>query len=209
MKITRFTGQAAITIATLTLWAATQTSSAGQGPVRWCVPEDMPMPYYARIWADPTGTEIYRNDTWAVIVFYCCPEAIPPGFNLLSFYATEPVPATVSGFFLWGLEAMAAGEGPSQINLHGDGAVPVWFVDWKKLEAASSDFILTVAELEALGPLKGTASQFNEELHPLTHIAIDTQGSFEDGRRFQFHAALSGGPPLDCCYGPQIRIRIW
>jgi hypothetical protein len=195
------------------LCATTSMSLAQPGMVHLSIPRDTPAPlYYARIGADSTGTEIYHDDTWAAIVFYCNPEDIPDGFNLLGFYATDPVeiPMTVSGFILWDPEALAAMEAPRLINLHGDGAVPVWFVSWPELQRAIADGILTVQELAGLAPIKkGTATVYNEELLPLKHITIDAEGRLEDGRRFQFHVSLTGVPPADCCSGRQVRIRIW
>ncbi len=182
-------------------------SLAQQGMVRLSVPRDTPAPlYYARIAADSTGTEIWHDDTWAAIVFYCNPGDIPQTFNLLGFYATEPVeiPMTVSGFILWDPEAMAAWEAPRLINLHGNGAVPVWFFLWPQLQGAIGDGVLTVPELETLTSLKqGTATVYNEELLPLKHITMNAQGRFADGTRFQFHATgARAGLQM-------VRIRIW
>ena len=182
-------------------------SLAQQGMVRLSVPRDTPAPlYYARIAADSTGTEIWHDDTLAAIVFYCDPGQVPQDFNLLGFYATDPVeiPMTVSGFILWDSEAMAAMEAPRLINLHGDGAVPVWFVRWPELQVAIADGELTVPELETLTSLKqGTAAVYDEELLPLKHITMNAEGRLEDGRRFQFHATGTRA-------GRQVvRIRIW
>ena len=193
--------------ALLALCAATSMSFAQQGMVHLSIPADTPAPlYYARISQDASGTEIYHDDTWAAIVFYCNPEDIPSGFNLLGLYATDPVriQMTVSGFILWDPEAMAAMEAPRLINVHGDGAVPVWFVSWPELqEAINDDGELTVPELETLQSLrKGTASVYNEELLPLAHITINALGQFDDGGRFQFHATGTASRVL-------IRIRIW
>ena len=188
------------------LCAATSMLLAQQGMVRLSIPADMPaLPYYARIWADSTGTEIWHDDTWAAIVFYSNPADIPQDFNLLGFFATEPVETTtVSGLMLVDLEAMAAGEGPRVINVHGDGAVPVWFMRWPELQGVIADLVLTVPELEGLTSLKhGTATMYNEELLPGKHITMNAQGRFADGKRFQFHA-------VGTLAGPQVvRIRIW
>jgi hypothetical protein len=191
------------------LCASTSISLAQQGMVRLSVPRDTPAPlYYARIAADSTGTEIYHDDTWAAIVFYCDPEQVPQDFNLLGFYATDPVeiPMTVSGFILWDPEAMAAMEAPRLINLHGNGAVSVWFVSWPELQGAIADGTLTVQELAELASIeKGTAAVYNEELLPLKHITMNAEGRLEDGRRFQFHATGTRAGMS----GVLIRIRIW
>ena len=190
--------------------AATSMSLAQQGMVRLSIPADTPAPmYYARIGMDASDTEIYHDGTWAAIVFYCNPTDIPSDFNLLGFYATEPVeiPMTVSGFILWEPEALAAWEAPRLISLHGNGAVPVWFVHWPELQGAIADGILTVPELAALTPLKqGTATVYNEELLPLKHITMNAQGRFADGTRFQFHAVRT---PAALPGMQVVRIRIW
>ena len=189
----------------LALCAATSTSLAQQGTVRLSVPGDGPFPAYARI----DHTVIYHDDTWAAIVFYCNPEDVPIApepFNLLDFFdfrimtGEVQVPMTVSGFLLWDSEAMA----PTQSNLHGNGAVSVWFVSWPELKTAIADETLTVPELKTLLSLKkGTAAVYIEELHPSLHITINAQGRLDGGGRFQFHATGTRA-------GLQvIRIRIW
>ena len=200
----------------LALCAATSTSLAQQGTVRLSVPGDMPFPAYARI----DHTQIYHDDTWAAIVCYCNPEDVPNApvdptsapddppkpFNLLDFFdfrimtGEVQVPMTVSGFLLLDSEAMA----PTQSNLHGNGAVSVWFVSWPELKGAIADGKLTVPELKMLPSLmKGTAAVYIEELHPSLHITINAQGRFDGGGRFQFHATGTRA-------GLQvIRIRIW
>ena len=194
----------------LALCAATSFALAQQGPQRLRVPEDMILPFYARINLDDTLTEIYHDDTWAAIVFYYDPAKVPDASNLLTFdfrgTTDGSFDMTMSGFLLWDPEAGA----PSQMNLHGNGAVPVWFVSWPALQTAVADRILTMPELEALEPLEGTATEYSEEVHPYAHIALKAQGRLdEDGRRFQFHAEGMVSPPLSCCYGKQVRIRIW
>lgn len=50
-------------------------------------------------------------------------------------------------------------------NLHGLGAVPVWFVSWPEMQAALADDVLTV--LLSLPSLRiGSASFFKETQHP-------------------------------------------
>lgn len=185
--------------ALLAVCAATSTALAGQGPERDRIPEDTLLPYYARIWVDPTGSQICQDGTWAAIAFYFEPHDVLPSpvdpddpFNLLDFYDFRiwsdlgaQLPMTVSGFWLWDVSIPM----PVQINLHGNGAVPVWFVSWAELQMAIADRNLSVPELETLSSLKmGTAEVYNEELLPGKHITISAQGRFEDGGRFQFHA---------------------
>lgn len=200
----------------LAMSAAASMSFAQQGPMRLQIPQDLTLPFYARIATGPQ--EIYHNDQWAAIVFYYEPADVPPEFNLLVFYDIKSfplplgpdLPMTVAGFVVWDPGAMAAFKPWFQENIHGLGAVQVWFVSWPELQVAIADGILTVPELGALGSLrKGTAALYQEVLHPLKHITMNAEGLLEDGRRFQFHASQSGTPPADCCYGPSVHIRIW
>ncbi len=208
----------------LTMSFATSLALAQKkGPVRLQIPQDITLPYFARIGGATEAApwqEIYHNDEWAAIVFYYEPTNVPPDFNLLLFYNIDPnlfpiplgpnLPMTVAGFVVWDPDAMNAFGPWSQENIHGLGAVPVWFVSWPELQTAISDGILTVPELEDLGSLRrGTAALYQEVLHPLKHITMNAEGLLEDGRRFQFHATGTGVPPADCCYGPMVHIRIW
>ena len=73
------------------------------------------------------------------------------------------------------------------------------------LQAAIGDNILTMAEIEALNPLKGIATNFHEVIHPFVppglpggakvpHLTIIASGYFPaDGRRFQYHFTDVGG----------------
>lgn len=182
-------------------------SLAQQGMVRLSIPADLPaLPYYARIAGESSGgTEIYHDGTWAAIVFYCNPADIRAGFNLLDFFAfgeSTVVTTTVSGYMM--MDPKATDGVPKVINVHGDGAVPVWFVRWPELQDAIADGILTVPELEELASLQqGTATVYNEELLPLKHITISAQGRLADGKRFQFHAVGTAA-------GLQVvKIRMW
>ncbi len=191
---------------------------AQQGPIKFRIPDDLRLPFYARI-AGTTpmvSQEIYHNDEWAAIVFYYDPASVPSDFNLLQFYdfnnfpPGQNLPMTVAGFVLWDRDAMAAFQPWFQEEIHGLGAVPVWFVSWPELrDDAIGDGVLTVAELESLGSLrKGAAAIYQEVLHPLKHITINAEGLLEDGKSFQFHAAGSADHPPDCCYGNNVIIRI-
>jgi len=58
--------------------------------------------------------------------------------------------------------------------------------------------VLTLAELEALDPLMGTASFFTEALHPggaveNPHLVVNARGTLEDGRSFTADIAGAGG----------------
>ncbi len=201
----------------LAMSLATSVAFAQKGPIKFQIPEDIGMPWYARIaGATPLlHQEIYHNDDWAAIVFYFDPGSVPVDFNLLMFYdfsllfGPKP-PMTVAGFVVWDPEIMAAGGPWFQENIHGLGAVPVWFVSWPDLQIEIADGELYISEIAAMPSLrKGTAALYQEVLHPEKHITINAEGLLEDGERFIFHATGSGTPPPDCCYGPKIQIRIW
>jgi hypothetical protein len=150
------------------------------------------LPCYARIGRE----EIYHTDEWAAIVFYRPPEYVPGDFNLLDFYDFAAVgkPTTTDGFIIWDAEPWVSA--PIQINLHGLGAVPVWFVRWPELQGAIADDTLTITELGALESLLiGSASFYEETLHPdggvrVPMIEFVAHGTLEDGQSFQVHAAL-------------------
>jgi hypothetical protein len=91
---------------------------------------------------------------------------------------------------------------PIQSNLHGLGAVPIWFVSWPELQAALADNVLTVPELLSLPSLRiGFASFFKETQHPGAErpqgigngkIEITAHGTLTDGRTFQFQVREMG-----------------
>lgn len=168
-----------------TVFANTRTDGSGD------------LPYYARI----ERGEILHTAEWTAIIFYRPTECIPADFNLLDFYdfgAFACAPPTTDGFILWSGEPWLSA--PTQIKLHGLGAVPVWFVRWSELEAAITDDSLAMAELEAMPSLLiGRAKIYTETLHPSTGesdvmkpsmINYVVQGSLEDGRSFIVHTLL-------------------
>jgi len=148
------------------------------------------VPYYALI----NPLDLYHTDEWAVIVFYRPPDCVPDEFNLLEFFtvaAFECTPPTTDGFLIWAGEPGLST--PIQSQLHGLGAVPVWFVAWPELEAAIADGSLTMPELEALPSLLiGSASFYNETTHPLGGAVVPmvnfvADGTLADGRSFHTH----------------------
>jgi hypothetical protein len=151
------------------------------------------LPVYARI----ASTELYHTDDWAVIVFYRPPTCVPAEFNLLEMYDFENAfgctPPTTDGFILWE-HGTEVGVAPRRIQLHGLGAVPVWFVSWPDLQAAIADGYLTVGELAGLpSHVAGSAGQYQESLHVggvsnVGKIEFTANGTLEDGRSFQVQA---------------------
>lgn len=154
-------------------------------------------PFYARI----ERGEYFHTDEWAVIIFYRPPVCVPDDFDLLDFFdfgAFACVPPTTDGFTIWDGEPWVSN--PIQIELHGLGAVPVWFVAWPELEAAVADGVLTMAELEVMQSLvRGTADFYSETLHPyggaqVPMINYVAHGLLEDGRVFHAHVTyITGG----------------
>lgn len=151
------------------------------------------LPLYARI----SFAEADHTDDWAVVVFYRPPACVPPGFNLLEMYDFENAfgctPPTTDGFILWE-HGTEVGVAPLRIQLHGLGAVPVWFVSWPELQTAIADGYLTVGELDGLAShVAGFASHYQESLHVggvsnVGKIEFTATGTLEDGRSFQVEA---------------------
>jgi hypothetical protein len=196
------------------------------------VPEDNEPPFYARINGyEFIGNEgVFRTEEWAAIVFYRDPDCVPAGFNLLSFFdfslwalpPAERCPLTIEGFEIWNAFPPLGPAFPIHTKSWGLGAVPIWFVAWPEMQALLADRVLTIGELEsATTLLKGQANIYNETLHPpggglvndaaqVGHINIDASGVLEDGRRFQFQAAVAGLTDPDCCFpdGKKQQVRI-
>ena len=157
------------------------------------------VPYYARL--ERAG--FHHTDDWAGIVFYRPPACIPEDFNLLDFFDIPRVfdcnPPTTDGFAIWkhgpGIDAA-----PLLVELHGLGAVPVWFVPWPALQAALADDVITIGELVSLQPLVGSATAYHETLRPTGEVKVSTiefnaRGGLVDGRSFQFEATVVEAAP--------------
>jgi hypothetical protein len=164
------------------------------GLVPRLIPEDDPgPPFYARL-----GRPYFPSDGWLAIPFYRAPACIPPDFNLLDHY-DFPSPngpgafacqLLVTGTFLIEPDA-PLGTFPFLVVLDGAGA-PVWFVPSASFDVAAQDGVVTIGELAALNPLRGTARRYHEMLRPRSgehKIIITADGSLEDGRSFMFEAS--------------------
>ena len=190
-------------VAGATLFTLISAGSAG-AQVMLRVPGDSPgLPAYARV----ERPFVHHTDAWATIIFYRAPDCVPGGFNLLDLFdlpGAFACPLTVSGIELWdngpGIDA-----GPRHTISSGL-SVPVWFVPWPALQVAIADDVLTLSELNSLGPLKGVAKTFHEILKPFVppgtpggaevpHLTITASGVLPDGRSFQyeFTSATSAG----------------
>ncbi len=146
------------------------------------------LPMYARI----SAGEVFHDDDWGVIVFYRPPACVPSTFNLLDGYDWENaygcVPMTVDGFIVWEEPWLQ----PLLMNMHGLGAVPVWFVPWEGLQTELSDGTLTMEELSGLQPEIGSASNYQEVLQPGSEddfgmIEYNAKGLLENGQSFKVH----------------------
>lgn len=149
------------------------------------------MPLYARL--EPGF--IINDGEWAAIIFYRPTDCIPEGFNLLSvidYDAYNCFPPTTDGIAIWSGEPWMSP--PIQLQLHENGLVPVWFVQWSELQAAIADDKLTMPELEEFSLLLvGAADFYTETLHPtdahnVPMINIIAKGCLENGQSFSVHA---------------------
>jgi hypothetical protein len=142
-------------------------------------PEDVLPDFYTS-----TPIEALHNDEWAVIPFWRPPECIRADFNLLRYFDAAAVncPLLVVGF------AEFNDVGPTLTEARGLGAVPIWFVRWSELQAATADRVLTIGELASLPSLLiGTADIYNEQnhiyrIHEVSHFALVGHGTLQDGR---------------------------
>jgi hypothetical protein len=157
------------------------------------------------------------TDEWAVVPWIRDTGCVPADFNILGlldltiafppavpFPAPRPIfcPLTVAGHEIWNTDPPDPSVGPLNINVHGTGAVPIWFVSTTELAAAMADDVLTITELAAMSSLLvGHADHFT--LTQQTGVArgrpgegkinIVARGTLEDGRTFFFQTAE--GPP--------------
>lgn len=158
------------------------------------------VPFYARITTIGEPDQIFHDERWAALVFYRPPSCVPRNFNLLAFFdfpgpsgpgAFGCNPPTTAGFNVWH-NGPGIDPAPFLAVSHGLGAVPVWFIEWRALQAAMGDNVLTMAELDALPPasrLIGSAGYFQQVLQPHDAAVVPmtqfvARGSLEDRRSF-------------------------
>lgn len=167
---------------------ATTSSLAEQSSDK---PEPAGLPFYARI---ERAFEPIHSDQWAAIVFYREPGCVPSGFNLLDLLDIPRAfgcPLTVGGFQVLKDPLPAA---PTQVNIEGLGAVPIWFVSWVELQAAMADDVLTIGELQGMNSLVvGSATSYREILHPGEELVVTARGVLADGRQFSVAFTFAGG----------------
>src|SRR5262245_34239015 len=149
-------------------------------------------PFYARI---ERGL-IHTDGEWAAVAFYRSPACVPADLNLLDLFDFDAFgcDSFVAGFEIWKNGPWAGDQAPIHSRLNNIGPMPVWFVSWSELQTVITDDDLTIGELAALPSLLiGTATSFNETLHPFeaaqqTMISIAATGNLEDGRTFRYQA---------------------
>ena len=166
------------------------------------VPTDGEVPFYARFGTDET----FSDSGWTSVIFYRPPECIPADFNLMEFFhlpsdnnpgAFACGPTTTTGTEIWEGEP-GSGPAPKRAYLRGMGAVPVWFVETEALEAIVGDGEVTIADLQALDPLTGSAASYYEILHPSQSndrpiIIYRAAGELDDGGSFVAGASYVNG----------------
>jgi hypothetical protein len=186
----------------MTLLMTAMLTTAAHAQIRVSVPEDDPgPPFYAAF----ERLFVPHTDEWAAITFVRQPGCVPDGFNLLNLFdvpAAFGCPLTVQGHLIYKNAPPPVDSAPIQANLHGLGAVPIWFVNWPELQVALADDVLTVPELLSLPSLQiGSASFFKETQHPGNErpqgvdngkIEITAHGTLTDGRTFQFQVREMG-----------------
>jgi hypothetical protein len=105
----------------------------------------------------------FHDDVWAAFVFLRDPDCVPLNFNLLDAVNVPAVfgcELTVAGH---AISKNAGDEIPAQVNLHGLGVVPVWFVRLSEVRAMLADDKITVGRLLASPSLrKGLANVYDE-----------------------------------------------
>lgn len=137
---------------------------------------------------------------YGVIYFYVeDPEIIPADFNLLTFF---DIRALEHKFAVEVFEIFADTNDilPFKVHLIGKGSVPFWFITEEKLALAIADGILTMTELESLNPIKGFATHFAEDLHPVEmqelgiigghrypRLTAEAKGELLEGGTFHFN----------------------
>jgi hypothetical protein len=184
MKMTNHLIMAVILAATCTpAWSGPDSKAV--------ITENEPLPFYARVL-----THIFpgnQDATWAGVSFLRPPSCVPENFNLLDFFdipgAFSCEPMTVENFTIRKDPFLPP---PFQFIVHGLGDVPVWLVDADDMEAAISDSVLTIGELEAIPSLvKGHATVYNEMVQSAPReprqVTLTASGELDDGRTFHIN----------------------
>ena len=154
-------------------------------------------PYYTDMGRLADGSAyFFHDDQWAAFVFLRDPGCVPPNFNLLNQIDVPAVfgcTLTIDGHAIL---KNAGDQVPIQVNFHGLGAVPVWFVKLSEVQAILAGNTLTVNQLLASPSLRqGFATEYEEVDQPGVNrpqgqgngsIEITAGGVLADGTSFQF-----------------------
>lgn len=126
---------------------------------------------HAMVRIDPVEVPFYAREVpgekYSAWIFYRPPGCIPPGFNLRAFFDVPRVfgcePMTMKGYAIF-QNGPGIDPAPLVSRLDGRGAVPIWFLRTRAAEAVNADGVVTVAELAAHRPLRGSAHFYWEIL---------------------------------------------
>jgi hypothetical protein len=191
--------------------AASSASAIGAGGLRVVrfPDEDPGPPFYARV--TPLLNQIFVANGMVAIPFYRDPACVPLDVDLL--LPLHPPGEHGPGSFACQLLIHGhftiepdAPQGTFPVRVVASGPAQIWFVPRADFDAAAGDGELTMAELVALEPLRGTAASFNEMLAPRIedhHVVITSRGTLADGRTFEFNVNHRG----DATQSIQLRIR--
>jgi hypothetical protein len=183
-----------------TLAAPTTAASSASGPVVLDVPSQSPgAPVYAYI----AGFFMNTDGNWVAIEIVRARRCIPEGFNLLRF-ADNPAAfgctSLIGGREWWypeDLDVLPNGPWsrippfPFEARLTGLSGMLIYFVKLTELDAAISDGILTIVELERLPSLLvGLVDSYLQVQHNSNqgqapgHSDTIARGTLRDGRSF-------------------------
>jgi hypothetical protein len=160
--------------------------------------DDPGPPLYARV--TPLLNQIFTDNGLVAIPIYRDPSCIPADTDLME-HIHPPGPGGPGAF---GCDLLVQGSyiieadaplGTFPVRVVTRGPAQVWFVDVNDFAAATADGRLTMAELNALSLLRGTAHTFHEMLAPRLeshHVVIASRGRLDDGRTFVFDVSHRG-----------------
>ena len=156
------------------------------------VPNDHPgPPFYARI----ANSQLIEAENIVIVPMFRKVECIDKDFNLLNFLDVPNAffcSLNVNGKGL--IEPNSSPETAPIIAYYNSSDMPVWFFDKTDMLTAIQDGILTLDELESLGPKKGLAKRYIEYERPRTgrdnFLVIESEGIIP-GTNEQFEYKLN------------------
>ncbi len=167
------------------------------------------LPMWARMAAGAPNVIPTTNDQeYGVIIFYVTdPSIIPDDWNFYPGNWLAPqvfsldeqfIPYEASNWFLPGYGV------PHHYILEGKGDVILWIITYDQVLQLLANQSITIPELEALDPLVGHATSYNEVLRPYGGGApifggeFNAHGTLEGGGKFRYtrHTKVKPGEPL-------------